>query len=228
MRFSDRRDVGEKLAEKLMQYRGESPVILAIPRGGVVVGAVLAEKLGGNLDVVISRKIGHPANPEFAVGAVGEDGTLLLEDLPEYCGVDENYLRAETERQKAEIQRRRQLYTGGREPLSVRGKTAIITDDGIATGYTTQAVIAAVRRREPDRLVLAVPVAPPDVLERLMPSVDEAVCLLSPTPFYAVGMFYRDFGQVEDAEVVQIMDGAADLRSGASIIDPPSDNTIAK
>jgi len=214
MQFADRRDAGAKLAAKLAAYRGKQPVILAIPRGGVIIGAVLAAELGGSLDVVFSRKIGLPANPEFAVGAVSEDGALLYEELPAQYGVDEAYLRTEVERQKAAMHRRRELYAGGREPLPVHGQTVIITDDGIATGYTTEAAIIAVRRREPARLVLAVPVAPPDIFERLTPLVDEAVCLLAPTSFYAVGMFYRDFTQVEDAEVIELLGKAAAHRPG--------------
>ncbi|MGI5840407.1 MAG: phosphoribosyltransferase [bacterium] len=218
MRFIDRREAGEKLAEKLALYRGEGAVILAVPRGGVVIGAALAEKLGGSLDLVIARKIGLPGNPEFAIGAVGEDGTLLLADLPAHFGVNDEYLRTEVERQTAEIKRRRELYTGGREALSLQGKTAILADDGIATGFTTRAVIAAARRREPARLILAVPVLPPDVLEQLRPLVDEVVYLAVPTPFYAVGMFYRDFEQITDTEVIQIMEEASRFQSSVGMI----------
>ncbi len=207
MLFSDRRDAGRRLAKELARASLPDPVVLGIPRGGVIVADEVARTLGAPLDLVIPRKIGAPGNPELAIGAVAQDGTLVADEaLVKALGVSQRYLEAETQRQRAEIERRLSLYRQGRLAVALAGASAIVVDDGIATGATVLAALRGVRAQGPARLVLAVPVAPPDTLERLRAETDEIVCLATPEPFYAVGQFYRHFEQTSDEEVFEIME----------------------
>ncbi|WP_315755159.1 MULTISPECIES: phosphoribosyltransferase [unclassified Bradyrhizobium] len=205
MLFQDREDAGRQLAKTLLKYKSRHPVILALPRGGVPVAAEVAERLEAPLDLVLVRKIGAPMQPELAIGAVvdGDDPIIVRnQDVIDLTGVSEKTFDAICAGELAEIDRRRELYLGGRLRSDVKGQVAIIVDDGIATGATTLAAIRALRRREPKELVLAVPVAPLETLQRLHTEVDAVVCLDTPRDFGAIGYYYRDFGQVSDDEVI--------------------------
>ncbi len=185
------------------------PVVLGIPRGGVMVAYEVAMSLDAPLDVIIPRKVGAPGNPELAIGAVAPDGTLVVDEaLVKMLGVDEGYLQEETQRQRAEIERRTDLYRHGRPAAELAGASVILVDDGIATGATVLAALRGLRSQDPARVILAVPVAPPDTLERLAPEADAIVCLATPEPFYAVGQFYRHFEQTSDEEVIDLVDRA--------------------
>jgi len=206
--FNDRRDAGKSLARRLVSLDIEDPVVLGIPRGGVVVAHEVARTLHAPLDVIIPRKVGAPQNPELAIGAVAQDGTFVADEaLVRSLGVSDDYLRAEIERQRAEIERRLSLYRRGRQAVAVSGRTALVVDDGIATGATVMASLRGIRSQNPARVVLAVPVAPPDTLERLADEADDIVCLASPEPFYAVGQFYRHFEQTTDDQVIALVAG---------------------
>jgi len=200
--FADRRDAGRKLAEALAGLRGEPLLVLGLPRGGVVVASEIALALDAPLDVVLVRKIGAPENPEYALGAVAEIGQPQINlEMVDLLGIPRSYLEAEVARQREEMCRQRDLYRGGRPPVDPAGKVCLLVDDGIATGLTVRAAVVAVRSGSPASLVLAVPVAPAAALAELAPHVDETVCLASPYPFVAVGLWYGDFGQVSDEEV---------------------------
>jgi putative phosphoribosyl transferase len=212
MQFDDRRDAGRRLGRRLRELGLPDPLVLALPRGGVTVGAEVARLLPAPLDVVLVRKIGAPWQEELAAGAVvdGDQPTLVVNrDVVRGYGIDESYLEAQKARQLEEIERRRRLYLGGRPRPEVAGRTAIVVDDGIATGATVRAALLASRRAAPRELVLAVPVASPDVLARLEPEADRTVCLHAPDDLMAVGQYYRDFRQVEDDEVVAMLREAA-------------------
>lgn len=212
MRLKDRTQAGRLLAEELLRFKEQDPVVLALPRGGVPVGFEVAKALGAPLDLILARKIGAPLQPELAVAAVvdGERMELVInEDVVEALALSEDEIRKRAKREVEEIERRRRVYLGGRAPVSVRGRTVLVVDDGIATGATMRAALRAVRRREPSHLVLAVPVAPPETVELLRPEVDEVVCLATPSPFGAIGAFYADFRQVEDKEVRDLLDRLA-------------------
>lgn len=205
--FSDRKEAGEILAEKLKKLRLENPVVLAIPRGGVVVGYEVARKLKAPLDVIVPRKLGAPGNPELAIGAVAEDSTIILDSsLIDYLEVDEEYIKKEKERQVKEIKRRLNVYRGRFSRLEIERRDVVIVDDGIATGATIRAAIASVRKRKPASLTLAVPVAPPSTIEKLREEVDRIVCVSTPEPFFAIGQFYTDFRQTTDEEVIRLLE----------------------
>lgn len=209
--FRDRQDAGRQLAGRLLRYRDERPVVLALPRGGVPVGYEVADALAAPLDIVIVRKLGAPEQPELGIGAVvdGDDPQAILNpELVRLLGVSEEYLSRELERQLEEIRRREQCYRGDRPRASVEGRTAIVVDDGIATGASMRAALRGVRRSRPARLVLAVPVAPLDTVEALRAEVDDLICLSTPEPFMAVGHHYEDFSQPTDEEVVELLERA--------------------
>ena len=205
MAFRDRIDAARRLGEALRAYEGTKPVVLAIPRGAVPMGRVLAQRLGGQLDVVLVRKLGSPGSPEFAIGAVDESGWRYVAPYASQYGGDEAYLERECARQLEVMRERRKLYTPGHPPVDVAGRTAIVVDDGLATGATMLAALHAVRERRPARLVCAVPVASREALELVRPHADEVVCLDAPEWFGAVGQFYASFPQVEDEEVVRLL-----------------------
>lgn len=209
MTFDDRNHAGRQLAEALQHLRSQDPVVLALLRGGLPVAFEVARALSAPLDVVLVRKIGAPSQPELAVGAVvdGERPEIVTNPhIMRMLDVSQSYLDAEARRQLAEIDRRRALYLRGRKQVDVSGRTAIVVDDGVATGATTRAALRAVRRQKPSRLVLAVPVAPPDALEELAAEADEIVCLDTPARFGSVGSCYLDFRQVSDDEVVDLLE----------------------
>jgi putative phosphoribosyl transferase len=203
--FSDRKEAGKLLASKLTDYT-EKSIVLAIPRGGVVVGYEIAHKLKVPLDVIVPRKVRAPFNPELAIGAVTEDGTTILDrQLVEYLRVSESYIKEESERQQQEIKRRLKVYRGDTPFPTLKGLHVIIVDDGVATGATVKAALASMRKKEPKSVVLAVPVAPPSTIRELKKDADVAVCLATPEPFYAIGQFYRDFAQTSDEEVKRLL-----------------------
>lgn len=206
MLFGDRHEAGRRLARCLEEYRGGDAVVLALPRGGVVVGAEIAGALGLPLDVIISRKIGAPGNPEYAIGAVAENGEAQLNEAEIAAfGIPQRYIQGQVQQELQEIERRIQFYRAGHRLPDLEGRTVILVDDGIATGFTVMAAIKAVRAQRPRGVVLAVPVAPPESVEELQPQVDKLVCLATPVPFLAVGRFYRRFEQLSDEEVSQYL-----------------------
>ncbi len=217
MQFLDRRDAGFRLAEKLASLRGRPGlVVLAVPRGGVVVGAEVARALGAPLDIVIARKVGAPDNPELAIGAVAPDGTTVLDEgLVASLGVSDGYIRAAVEHERQEIERRLRAYRGDRPPLDVAGKTVVVVDDGVATGATTLAAIRYLRKQNPGELILAVPVGPPETIQRLSREADRVVVLYTPELFWAVGAFYQRFEQTTDQEVVELLREAAEEGRGS-------------
>ena len=220
--FANRSEAGRVLAQRLLPFKSERPVVLALPRGGVPVGFEVARMLGAPLDLVLVRKIGAPFQPELAIGAVVDGAraeTVLNQEIVREFQIPESYVAEESARQLEEIERRRELYlAGARAP--VEGRTAIVVDDGIATGATMEAALHAIRRTNPKHLMLAVPVAPPDTIERLRPEVDEVVCLATPRLFHAIGSFYEDFRQVTDEEVVELLRRATLSQGKLSV--PPS------
>ena len=205
LRFDSRADAAVQLAAALGHYRGRQPLVLAIPRGAVSMGRVLADRLGGELDVVLVRKLRAPFSPEFAVGAIDETGWAFVSEHAASAGADEAYLEREKAVQLETLRKRRAQYTPARAPIDPQGRTVIVVDDGLATGATMIAALHAARAKNPARLVCAVPVAAADSLEKVRPYADEVVCLAIPKDFYAVGQFYRDFRQVEDEEVVALL-----------------------
>ncbi len=209
MRFRDRSDAGRRLAAVLARYKAERPVVLALPRGGVPVASEVAAVLEAPLDLILVRKIGHPSQPELAVGAVVDGARPVLvrnEDVIAQTGIDEEAFQSIARRELQEIERRRQIYLGDRKRAEVAHRLAIVVDDGIATGATTRAALRATRMRDPSKLVLAVPVAAPDTLKSLEGEADEIVCLEQPRTFVAVGLHYADFSEVTDEDVREALD----------------------
>lgn len=219
-RFQNRTRAGRALAEALAQKEYDSPVVLALPRGGVPVAIEVVRALHAPMDLVMVRKIGAPSQPELAVAAVvnGEDPqTVVNSSIARAFGLSQDNIDTMAQSELAEIRRRRGAYLGGRDQVPVEGRTAIVVDDGIATGATMRAALKGLARRGPARLVLAVPVAPSDVVAALSDEVDEVVCLAQPQPFSSIGAHYVDFTQTSDSEVIRLMDEAAELaRTGAA------------
>ncbi len=206
--YANRAEAGRELAQLLEKYRCQHPVIFALPRGGVPVGREIAKRLAAPLDVVLVRKIGAPFQPELAIGAVvngaraqivTHDAVLRALDLPW------EFVERQAVSELEVIEQRRHLYLGDSKPMDPEGRTAIIVDDGIATGTTMRAALAALRQGRPKRLVLAVPVAPPEIIEALRPEADHIVCPWTPDPFHAISLFYQDFSQVSDQDVVDML-----------------------
>jgi predicted phosphoribosyltransferase len=210
--FVDRADAGRRLAAKLAPLGGHHVVVLALPRGGVAVGFEIAQALSAPLDLVLVRKIGAPGMPELALAALvdagGEVERVVDERVAGEFSVPPAYLAREAAREAGELARRRALYAGARPSLPLTERTAIVVDDGIATGTTMRAALLAIRRAKPARLVLAVPVAPADAIERLRPEVDDILCLETPENFFAIGQFYEDFHQLGDDEVMALLERA--------------------
>ena len=202
MRFQDRLDAGRQLAQALAPYRGQHPLVLAIPRGAVPMARVVAEALDGELDVVLVRKIGAPDWAEFAVAAVDESGWVYRNPQVPDSPALRAHIAAQREVELERIRHRRAQYTPGRGPAAVQGRTVIVVDDGLATGATMIAALHGLRQQGPAQLVCAVPVAPPEVLARVRPLVDAVVCLHPAPELHAVGQFYDDFSQVEDAGAI--------------------------
>ena len=211
MIYRDRRDAGQRLARELAHYRKDEPVVLALPRGGVVVAGEIADALDAPLDLILVRKIGVPYQPELAMGAL-VDGRrphiIRNDDIIAYSGISEEDFDQVCKAELSEIDRRGKLYLADRSRANVTGRVVIVVDDGIATGATTRAALEAIREQRPKWLVLAVPVAPTSTLDELSGLPDEIVCLQSHEPFYAIGLYYDDFRQVSDREVIDILSNA--------------------
>lgn len=207
--FRDRQDAGRRLAEELIRYRGENPVVLSLPRGGVPVGYEIARALEAPLDVFVARKLGTPGRPELAIGAVAPGGVLILnERLARWLEFSEEQIERIAAKERAEMGRRLRLFRGERTAPAVKDKTVLLVDDGIATGMTARAAILSLRRQRPRRLVLAVPVCAARTAGELRSEVDELVCLVAPTDLLAVGFWYENFEQTSDDEVVRMLEHA--------------------
>ena len=208
MIFKDRDEAGVKLAEKLGKYKGQDVVVFALPRGGAVIGDKIAEYLMAPLDLVIVKKIGHPANREYAIAAVAEDGDPVY-SASEVGALGREWFEEELRRARLEIKRRREEYMGGRPPRDIRGKIAVIADDGIATGLTMMAAIADIKRRGAAKTVAAVPVAPYETAKALGKMADDvAAVVIDPAFMGAVGAYYRSFEQLDDSDVKAVLDRA--------------------
>ena len=211
--LADRATAGRALGQRLAAMHPTNPIVLALPRGGIPVGLEVARALPAPLDLLLVRKIGVPFQRELAVAAVmdGPEPVIVVdESIRAEAGIPQSYIDEQARIELAEIERWRRVYLGGRAPLPIAGRTAIIVDDGIATGTTVRAAIKGLRRRQPARIVLAAPVAPPDTAARLRGEVDDLVCLLQPELFHAIGLFYRDFHQLSDDEVMGALTAAGD------------------
>jgi putative phosphoribosyl transferase len=217
--FADRRDAGRQLAARLAPYAGLRPVVIAMPRGGVPVAAEVARRLGAPLDVTVVRKIGCPWQPELGIGAIAEgDVRVLNDELIAESGVGPQELEAVTARERVELARRVSRYRGERPQVPVKGRVAILVDDGLATGYTARAAIAALRTRGAERVILAVPVAPEDSVESMRALADWVVVVEEPAWFFGIGEFYDDFSQTSDDEVVALLEAAAGRVSATSTV----------
>jgi len=210
MVFQNRQEAGRKLAEKILKglktEKLKNKTVLAIPRGGVVIGKELVQALDCPLEVIITKKIGAPGNPELAVGAVGAIGEpVIAENLAERVGADEEYLKNQIAKIKIEIKRREKEFRGNKPKLNFKNKIVIITDDGVATGATMMAGIEIIRQQNPKKIIVAVPVIARDTLDKIKNLADEVICLDSPLMFFAVGQFYQDFPQISDEEVKEIL-----------------------
>lgn len=204
--FENRKDAGQQLAKKLSAYRNTDTIVLGMPRGGVIVAAEVARVLNLPMDVVISRKLGAPGQPEFAIGAIAcHDVVVFNEEILSHFKLDESALQNMIKEEKKEMERRMQLYSGKNKLPQVEGRTVIIVDDGIATGLTALATVRSVRKMNPKRIILAVGVCAADSAKKLKEEVDEVICVESPTYFHAVGSWYRDFGQTTDKEVIEAL-----------------------
>jgi putative phosphoribosyl transferase len=216
MSFRNRAEAAQLLVQRLEEYRGQNPLVLAIPRGAVPMGRIIADALGGELDVVLVRKLGAPGNAEFAIGSVDESGWAYVADYAASVGADAAYIETEKIAQREMMRRRRAEYTPVRPPIDPAGRVVIVVDDGLATGATMISALHALRTLSPSKIVVAVPVSPPDTLKKVEALADETVCLAAPAHFAAVGQFYQEFNQVSDAEVIAI------LRAGAGLPHKPA------
>lgn len=201
--FASREQAAERIAAQLARYRGQHALVLAIPRGGVPMGRIVADSLEGELDVVLVHKLGAPGNPEYAIGSVDENGQVMLSREARLLGVDADYVEQETTHQLANLRERRASY--GRPPMNASGRITIVIDDGVATGATLIAALRAVRAQKPARLIAAIGVAPPETAARIRAEVDELVCLETPAQFFAVSQFFARFVQVSDEEVIALL-----------------------
>ncbi len=207
--FRDRVDAGKKLAKELLGYKESNPVVLAIPRGGVVVGYEVAKELAAPLDIVVPRKISAPYNPELGIGAVAQDGTIIIDsEIKKYVSFSDEYVQEEAKRQIKEIERRTKAYRRDRESISIKNRVVILVDDGLATGVTMRAAIRSIRKQNPKKIVVAVPVGPPGTVKKIKEEADEVISLITFEPFGAVGQFYSDFSQTSDDEVIEILQKA--------------------
>ncbi|HST25898.1 MAG TPA: phosphoribosyltransferase, partial [Gaiellaceae bacterium] len=206
-RFRDRAEAGRLLGERLAGLAGRSDVVvLALPRGGVPVAREVARAIGAPFDVFVVRKLGYPGQPELAMGAIATGGTRVLnEPIVRELQLGEELIERVAERERAELERRERAYRGDRPPLALAGRTVVVVDDGLATGATMRAAVAAVRLQGPARVIVAVPTAPPHAMDELRPAADEVVALIEPDPFHAVGLWYRDFRELSDDDVRRLL-----------------------
>ena len=209
MRYRNREEAGERLAAALegieFADRETKPLVLGVPRGGVPVAAAIADRIGGELDVLVAHKLGAPGNPEYAIGAVAEDGTAIVDEkLVERLGISPDYVESEQLRQQEEVARRAGTLRGG-DPIPLSGRVCVVVDDGVATGATLEASLRLVGRADPKQVIAAIPVGPPDTIQRLAAIVDVVVCPLQPAAFFAVGAWYDDFSQVSERTVVELL-----------------------
>lgn len=205
MHFKDRQEAGKRLAKALKKYRDKNVVVFALPRGGVILGAILAQRLESPLDLVISRKIGHPYSPEYAIAAVSENGDVIVSE-EEIHHVDEAWFQQAVAEQITEAKRRRTVYLANRELINIKDKTCIIVDDGLATGLTMKAAIKDLRHRNPKQIIVAVPIAPQETVKELSHLADEVIALYVPAGFFgSIGGYYQIFDQISDEEVIRIM-----------------------
>lgn len=211
MQFRNREDAAARLAERLDAYRDQHPLVLGIPRGGIAMAAVIADRLGGDLDVLLVHKLRAPYQPELAVGSVDEFGRVYFAPFVQELAIDEHTMDAEVETQLELLKERRRRYSAAQPPLDMSGRTVIIVDDGLATGSTAIAAVRSARAQRAARVVVATAVAPPETVERLRGEADEVVCLQTPAGFSAVGQFFADFSEVSDDDVVKTLAAA---RSG--------------
>jgi putative phosphoribosyl transferase len=211
--FEDRRDAGRKLAAKLSRFRDERCVVFGLPRGGVPVGYEISRSLGAPLDVFVSRKLGAPGQPEFGIGAVAAGGVRVLStDVIRRLGISEEYVERITAQEVAEVNRRLRFFRGGRPEMGVEGRIAILVDDGLATGVTARAAVEALKLRKPGRLILAAPVCAAQTAELFLSRVDELLCLASPSDLGAIGLWYKNFDQTTDEEVVRLLEKSRNER----------------
>lgn len=213
--FADRVDAGRQLANDLCRRNYPSPIVLALPRGGVAVGYEIAHRLHAPLDIVAVRKLGAPHQPELAIGAIAPGGIAIVdESAVRYLDIDDSEVDAIIDREAAEMWRREALYRGGMAASDLSERTALVVDDGLATGLTAEAAVLAVRHRRPAGVVLAIPVCAPDTRDRLKPLVDDIVCLFAPPNFRAVGIWYQNFDQLTDEDVIALLTRARQLALG--------------
>ena len=203
--FSSREQAAELLAQELIRYKGQHALVLAIPRGAVPMGSVVASLLDGELDIVLTHKLCAPMDPEYAIGSVDESGWVYISPAAASAGINPAYLEQEKQRQLDSLKHRRRRFKPGKKPAAIKGRIAIIIDDGLATGATMIAALHAIRAHEPAKLICAVPVAPADTLDRVSQLADEMICLQVPNNFRSVGQFYRHFPQVEEDEVIRLL-----------------------
>jgi len=207
MIFKNRIQAGKILAEKLQSYKNNpNAIVIGLPRGGVVVAFEVAQKLNLPLDIIVTRKISDPISPEFAIGAVSEEGEAILDKktISQY-EIDQDYIDAQIKKEKEEAERRLKLYRQKTTPLNLKGKTAIIVDDGIATGNTIKAAIKSAKAKEAEKIIVATPIIPSDFQKQIKQQVDELISLHSPLSFYGISAFYEEFAQVEDSQVIELM-----------------------
>ena len=205
MYFKDRAEAGRLLAKSLKKYKGKDVVVYALPRGGVITALEIAKYLHSPLNLIITRKIGHPSQPEYAIAATAENGHIVGSS-EKLRTIDEDWLKSEIEKERKEAKRRREKYFQGREEVSAKGKIAILVDDGVATGLTMRVAIKELKHRHPKKIVVATPVVPKDTAEILRKEADELVALEEPREFYAIGDWYENFPQITDDEVTRIME----------------------
>jgi putative phosphoribosyl transferase len=211
MRFRDRNDAAQKLIPYLNKYRNENGLILAVPRGGVPIGYPIAKMYNLPLELLMTKKIGHPSHPEFAIGAVS------LEDhiIDEYHNIPQSYIDSEVGRIRKSLKERYKKFMGNRNPVNLENKTVIIVDDGIATGNTILSAVKMIKQKKPKKIVVAAPVSTYEASQKIKPLVDDFICLYMPEPFIGVGLHYIDFTQVSDEEVIQLLKDANHLEDAA-------------